>query len=275
VPHDDYRDELITGEAVALDLRAASFVLRGAGAMIDFVVYVGTFVLIVYLESILSASLGLDAATDRALGVVSLAVCIVVIPTAVETLSHGKSLGKLAVGARIVRDDGGAIGFRHAFIRSLTGVLEIFSTLGGIAALAALLNSKSKRFGDMLAGTYSQYERVSTITPPIYGVPVELLSWAKTADVAKLPDPLARRLAQFLHNARGFTPATRERMASALASEAAAFVSPIPSAHPELFLAAVVTLRREREARALDIEAASLEKLHPVLGGLPHAFPDR
>ena len=34
-------------------------------------------------------------------------------------------LGRLAVGSRIVRIDGGAAGFRHAFIRALVGVIEI------------------------------------------------------------------------------------------------------------------------------------------------------
>jgi len=34
--------ELMTGEAVGLDLRPTGFVLRAAGAIIDFVVYFGT-----------------------------------------------------------------------------------------------------------------------------------------------------------------------------------------------------------------------------------------
>ena len=62
---------------------------------------------------------------------------ILIVPMLVETATGGRSLGKLAVGARIVRDDGGAIGLRHAFIRALLGVLEIFMTFGGLAATAA------------------------------------------------------------------------------------------------------------------------------------------
>ncbi len=268
-------DELLTGEAVVLSLRPASFVLRAAGALIDIVVYLGAYISIMLLLASASLSLDIDEAFAAAVAVAGLVSCLVIAPTAVETVSHGKSLGKLAVGARIVRDDGGAIGFRHAFIRALTGVLELFLTIGGLAAMVALLNGKSKRLGDLLAGTYSQYERVAKVTPPVYGVPVELRDWAVTADVAKLPDALARRIAQFLRHASSLTPATRERLSVELSREAGVFVSPLPAVKAELFLAAVSAVRRDREARALASEAERLATLAPVLRGLPHDFPDR
>ena len=60
----------------------------------------------------LADQLGLDQAlTDRSQRGRARHCASSSIPTAVETLSQGKSLGKLAVGARIVRDDGGSIGF--------------------------------------------------------------------------------------------------------------------------------------------------------------------
>lgn len=267
--------ELMTGEAVALDLRPASFVLRGAGAAIDWIAYFGLWIIIVVAVSSPFFRLFLDDAMLQSVVVVALVLCVVVIPTTVELLSQGKSLGKLAIGARIVRDDGGAIGFRHSFIRAMTGVLEIFGTLGGLAALTALLNSKSKRIGDLVAGTYSQHERIPQYVSPAFGVPLELTQWSKTADVARMPDALARRIAQFLASAGGFSPHSRERISRELAREAERYVSPIPPVHPELFLAGVAVVRREREFAALQLERAHLERLKPVLGGLPHNFPDR
>ena len=61
---------------------------------------------------------------------------LVVVPTAVETLTHGRSLGKLALGLRTVRDDAGPISFRHSLIRALVGVVEIWM-LSGVPALSA------------------------------------------------------------------------------------------------------------------------------------------
>ena len=273
--HADDDAELMTGEAVGLDLRPTGFVLRAAGAIIDFVVYFGTWLLIILaLSSPLFGGI-LDEATGAAAAVAALVFCLIVLPTAVETATQGKSLGRLAVGARIVRDDGGAIGFRHAFIRALTGVLEIFFTLGGIAAMVSMLNGRSKRLGDLLAGTYSQNERVSGPTPEVFGMPVELIDWAKTADVARLPDGLARRIAQYLGQAARLSPDARARLGRDLANEASVFVSPLPAVNAELFLAGVSVIRRDREYRALQLERERLEHLTPVLRSLPHDFPDR
>ena len=263
----------MTGEAVALALRPTSFVLRAAGAIIDWIAYLVLFALIL-TGAFFALDSVMDDAVAAAISIAALAFCTVVVPTAVETLTQGKSLGKLAVGARIVRDDGGSIGFRHAFIRALLGVLEILMTAGGIAATVSLLNGKSRRLGDLLAGTYSQHERVSKATPPVFGVPLVLSEWALTADVARMPDGLARRIAQFLRQAAGLTPETRARLSEQLAAEASRYVSPIPRENAELFLAAVAAVRRDREHRALQLQQQHLRQLEPVLDGLPHRFPE-
>jgi uncharacterized RDD family membrane protein YckC len=275
VDHIDDAQELVTGEAVALDLRSQSFVLRAAGAIIDYLVYFGSYILIMVVLFTFATQLGIDDAMMQAIAVSGLVLCIVVIPIAVELLSHGKSLGKLATGARIVRDDGGAIGFRHAFIRALLNVIETFMTFGAISAIAGLLNSRAKRVGDLIAGTYSQNERVSKVVTPVYGVPVVLLDWSRTADVARMPDALARRVAQFLAQAPRLTPASRDRLSRELANEVSIFVSPVPTTNAELFIAAVAALRRDREFAALELEKAGLDRLAPVLDGLPRGFPDR
>ena len=222
-----------------------------------------------------ASQLEIEGAFVDAFWIIALVLCLVVAPASVELLSHGKSLGRLAVGARIVRADGGAIGMRHAAIRALIGVLEIFLTLGGLAALTGLLTTRTRRLGDLVAGTYSQYERIGRAMPPIFDVPEVLRGWAQVADVARLPDGLARRIAQFLEHAPRYDPARRFFLARELARDAAAFVSPVPEVEPELFLAAVAVLRRQREAAALALDAQRLAVLQPALRGLPHEFPDR
>ena len=267
--------ELITGEAVGLDLRPTSFVLRAAGALIDFLAYAALLVLLLLAISSPLFNGILDDASGAAVSIICLVFCAILVPALVETLTQGKSLGRLAVGARIVRDDGGSIGFRHALIRALTAVLEVFATLGGLASLTALLSDRTKRIGDLMAGTYSQNERVSRVIPAVFGVPLELVDWAKTADVARMPDGLSRRIAQFLRQAERLTPDARARLSASLANEASGFVSPLPIVNPELFLAATAAVRRQRESRALTLEGDRLEHLRPALQDLPHGFPDR
>ncbi|GAA1513703.1 putative RDD family membrane protein YckC [Agromyces terreus] len=269
--HDD--EGIVIGEAVTLELRPASALIRAGGTIID--VLVSVALLLGMLAIAAGAGLTVDGAAFRALLIGGTVVVIVVVPTAVETASRGRSLGKLALGLRVVRDDGGSIGFRHAFIRALTGVLEIYLTFGGLAVLVGFLNPSSKRLGDLLAGTHAQVERVPRPVSNAFDVPPELAAWAGIADVARLPDPLARRVAAYFEQIRQLAPASRARLASMLAAEVAPYVSPVPDAAPERFLAGVVALRRARDARALELERARLATLEPMLTETPVGFPQR
>lgn len=266
--------ERVTGEAVSLDVRPASVLLRGAGAIIDAITYF-TALLLTVLAVVWLAGDAIDPALGRALSVVGMVVFLLIAPMVVETASHGRSLGKLAIGARIVRDDGGAIQLRHAFIRALLGLVEIYLTFGGIAALVGLLNEKSKRLGDLMAGTYAQHERVPRFQPRSFEVPPMLAQWALTADVARMPEPLTRRIAQFLVQAERMMPGSRQRLAEALVSEVSAYVAPLPPVPPEALLFAVAAIRRQREQTGLELERQRLDALRPVLSGNPHGFPDR
>jgi uncharacterized RDD family membrane protein YckC len=269
-------DEIITGEAVALDLRPAGFALRAAGAAIDAVIYgFGTYLLIMVVAFSLLGAKNVEDAVYAIVFTVTTVLGLIVAPITVETATRGRSVGKLAVGARIVRDDGGAIGFRHAVIRGLAGFVEIWGSLGGIALLVGLLTPRAKRLGDLMAGTYSQYERVSRrVSPPVI-LPWGLDGWARVADVARLPESLARRVSQFLGEAVEYEPARRAGIAVGLANEVAPYVSPLPNVPPEVLLAAVVAIRRDREARSLHVQAQRMQRLAPVLDGLPHDFPSR
>lgn len=267
-------DELVTGEAVALNVRPAGVILRAAGTIIDWIAYLLLYLLLAFVVTTIAGQ-NLDAALSQALTILGLVLSVLIAPMIVEVATGGRSLGKLAIGARIVRDDGGAIQLRHAFIRSLVGLLEIYMTFGGVAVTVGLLNNRSKRLGDLLAGTYSQNERVSSHVPAVHSVPVELTQWAQTVDIVRLPDALSRRVAQFLSQSGRLAPDSRTRIAGALVAEVSRFVSPLPQTPDEAFLLAVTAVRRDREYAALMFERKRLETLSPVLKGLPHDFPVR
>lgn len=248
----DASDEILSGEAVVIDVQPVGFLLRALGALIDMLLGFGVFALWLFLRIWLLEAGILDDATDRIATVAAIVVSFVVLPLTVEVASKGRSLGKLAVGGRIVRVDGGAAGFRHAFIRTLVGVLEIYLTVGGIAVITGALTARSQRLGDLVAGTYSQRVRTPRLVPHAPALPRGLEGWAQVADVARLPDRLARRISQFLQNAPRMVPAARARVAHDLLTEAAPHVSPMPAASPEETLVAITVLRRERERRALE-----------------------
>jgi len=242
---------IITGEAVVLELRPASFAARALGLFLD--VLFNSVLLVLILLAVTAAGQDLDEAAMRALMLVSVLFCFVIVPVSVETLTRGLSLGKLAAGLRVVRDDGGAIRFRHAVIRGLTGFLEIYLTLGGLAIGIALFNGRSKRLGDILAGTYALRRRVPVETPVRVFVPPHLHAWAAAADIGRIPDATARQATQFIQQAGRMSPLSAAGMAASIATELAQHVAPPPppGTGPDHYVAAVVAERRRRELARL------------------------
>ncbi|MCX6501885.1 MAG: RDD family protein [Microbacterium sp.] len=255
------QDEILTGEAVALDVQPVGFLLRAVGAVIDVAVSTAILVLFALAMLWLAGNGSVDEAVLPILVIAMIVVVTVVVPTLVETTTRGRSLGKLAVGGRVVRIDGGAAGFRHAFIRALVGVLEIWLTAGVVAALVGVFTVRGQRLGDLVAGTYAERTRAARLPAVMPQVPPSLMGWAEVADVAALPDPLARRLGVFVRQGEQLEPAARQRLAASLAVEAAPFVSPLPTTDPELFIRGVAAVRFAREyaaVQARDARAAAL-----------------
>lgn len=268
------QDEILIGEGVVLDARPASFAVRMLGALIDLLALsiVGTVLVVVAA----TAGQYADLAAGSALLILLVVTVLVVLPTSVETLTRGRSLGKLAMGIRIVRDDGGPIRFRHALIRALTGVLELWMSAGSIALLTSLVHPQGKRVGDILAGTYAVRVRGGQRALPPIMMPPELAAWARTTDIRRLPDGVALGARQFLGRAGSLHLGSRIRLGAELAAEIERYVAPgpPPGTHPERFLAAVLAERRDREyrhaVRAADVARAEGALLHR----LPHAVPD-
>ncbi|RLV50620.1 RDD family protein [Nocardioides mangrovicus] len=252
-------DELVTGEAVTLDLPPASIGLRVASGLIDIVAEVALLVGAIFAATALAS----DEALLAVGSIVAVVGCLVVLPTVVETLTRGRSLGKLCLGLRTVRSDAGPISFRHALIRALVGFVEVFVLSGVPALISGLVSGKGQRVGDHVAGTYVVRTRVRLVLPPPVAMPPELAGWAAAADVAPLPDHLALAVRQLVARRDSLSPQSRTRLVAELAGQVAAYVAPPPprGTAPEAFLAAVQAERRERDARRLAREAQLRERL--------------
>lgn len=280
-PDLDEADDIVIGEGVALQVPAAGFLLRAGSAMIDVLVNViglficiwGVFVLIDAWQR--STGARLEDAWIPVIVVALIATWFVLVPLIIETLSNGRSLGKLVFGLRIVRLDGGAIALRHALVRALVGAAELYLTSGGMAALTGMLTRRSQRVGDLLAGTYAQLERLPKPQPLQLGLPPQLREWAGVVDASLLPDRLARRIRDYFRQAPRLEPAARQRLAGRLARETKPYVHPIPDVDAETFLAGVAVVRRDREWRGMQTRRARIARLDPLLEQLPHGFPDR
>src|SRR5262249_12391513 len=148
-----------------------------------------------------------NAASAAAVSLAGLVLIVIAYSTTFETLSRGKTLGKLALGIRVVSDDGGPERFRQAFIRALSAAfLEIwlfpFNLIGMPAGLiTSMVSAKGKRLGDLFAGTFVIQERVAKrqpLPPAFTVVPPPLLGWASHIELALLPDQTAAMASSYL-----------------------------------------------------------------------------
>src|SRR5699024_6049728 len=86
-------------------------------------------------------------------------------PVLCELLLRGRSVGRLTMGTRVVRDDGGPVHVRQSLIRAVMATFEIWSTSGAVALTCSVIDRRSRRVGDLLAGTMVIQERMRTLSP--------------------------------------------------------------------------------------------------------------
>ncbi|MEU6448046.1 RDD family protein [Streptomyces sp. NPDC046979] len=242
--------ELVTGEAVALELRPARLPSRALAVLLDLAVAVAVYIAVTI--ALVASTASLDMAAQTALSIAVFVLVLVGGPIAVETLSHGRSLGKMACGLRVVRDDGGPIRFRHALVRGLIGVIEILMTFGVVACIASLVSARGRRLGDVFAGTLVVRERVPVasagfIPPP----PPWLAGRFSGLDLSAVPDELWLAVRQYLSRMGQLDARVGWAMAERLAADVAARTgAPVPQeVPPPAYLAAVLQERQAREAR--------------------------
>jgi uncharacterized RDD family membrane protein YckC len=254
---------VVTGEAVRLDVRLGHWPSRLIAKIIDSVAQFVLFGLfLVVLGGALSGSS--DSALGAALSVSVALLVFVGYNVILETAWRGRTLGKAALGLRVVRDDGGPVRFRHALVRGIMWPLESW----GPALFASIFSKRGKRFGDMLAGTIVVQERVPGVTPNPTQMPPALAGWAATLDLSRFGDDLAMSCRQFLGRQRELNPAAREAMGGALVAAVQACVTPAPPAGVPgwAYLSAVLAERRRREEQRM-------YGAPPAFGGAPAYGP--
>jgi uncharacterized RDD family membrane protein YckC len=254
----------VTGEAVALDLRLAQFPSRTLALALDLLIQGAALLLLALLGSLVLISS--DSAVVAAVSLVSVVAILVGMPTVIETLTRGRSVGKIAAGLRVVRDDGGPVRFRHAFVRALFMIVDFWLFFGAVGLITSLVSTKGKRLGDHFAGTVVIRERVpaaAALRTQTYVMPRGLEGWASSLDLTRLPDVTVMQTRQFLSRASTIDLGIRATMGLQLAAEISSYVAPPapPGTPPEVYLTAVLTERMRR--------ATSRDQARPVYSEQP------
>jgi uncharacterized RDD family membrane protein YckC len=252
--------QLVTGEAVVLQVRLARMPSRALAATLDALLQLIVLgVLISVLVSFLSEA---NEALAAGVIVVTLVLVLVGYRLTMETLTRGQTLGKMALGLRVVRDDGSAIRFRQALVRTLLWIFvdfaPWFACCPGI--VSSLMNKQGKRIGDMLAGTVVIRERHQAVQSPPLFVPGHLVAWAASLELSRLTDDLANTANEYLARYTELEPSAREYLGNALAGRVGEVTAPVPPARisAPAYLSAVLAERRRRALARLATSQPSL-----------------
>ncbi len=100
-----------------------------------------------------------------------------------ESVWSGQTVGKRAMGLRVIQESGVRIGFLHAVLRNLARPIDSLPLLYAVGGTAALFSKSQQRLGDMLAGTIVVRDRRLKIPASIA---------RPDGETALLEDPLFR-----------------------------------------------------------------------------------
>ncbi|MGA8113478.1 MAG: RDD family protein [Actinocatenispora sp.] len=279
----DYRSagagRLVNGEAVEVEVRTAGIGSRVLAFLIDVTLQLILALALFMLGLILVLYLSLRGDPHRALvsGLLVIAGVAVFLgyPVAVEMLSGGRSVGKLAMGLRVVREDGGPVRFRHALTRALVGLAVewpgvLIPPVSWLICLGVMIiHPSGRRLGDLAAGTMVLHER----TPALWGwvptMPPQLRSWAATLDLSGLDDDLALAVRHYLSRNRQIREPARTRLGISLAAEVARQTTPTPPHGTPgwAYLAAVLAERHRRATARLAKRRAVADRIWGTLPG--------
>ncbi|WP_156686441.1 RDD family protein [Mycobacterium sp. Marseille-P9652] len=260
--------EVVTGDAVVLDVQIAQLPVRAVSALIDI-----TVILVCYILGLMLWAATLtqfDSALSTAVLLIFTVLVVLGYPLIMETTTRGRSVGKIALGLRVVSDDGGPERFRQALFRALAAVVEIWMLLGSPAVICSLLSPKAKRIGDIFAGTVVVSERGPRLAQPPM-MPPSLAWWAASLQLSGLDSGQAEVARQFLSRAPQLDRQLRYQMANRIAGDVVSRIAPPPppGAPPEMVLAAVLAERHRRELARLRSVAPS----PPAAGNWPAPPP--
>ncbi len=180
---------------------------------------------------------------------------------AFETLNRGRTIGKMAVGIRVMRAGGTPVGFITSAVRNLLRIVDFLPGFYAVGMISILATQRNQRLGDLAAGTLVVRDpaRSAPKPPPmphpgIYPPPParpaatapldpSLQAWdvssVSTEDMAAVRSFLARR--------HTLEPGPRWNLAQEMYRRLQSKVSGAPAnLHPEVFLEMLFAAKSER-----------------------------
>ncbi len=258
--------QIVTGDAVVLDLRPARTPTRILADLVD----IAIMMVLAWGWSWVTAEVSGSAAGLSALGLLGYILVCIGYPVIFETLTRGRTAGAYLLGLQVVRDDGGSIRFRHALMRGLCFWLVDYSIYTGflLGTIVSATNPTGKRVGDILAGTMEIRIRAPRAARPLPETAPHLAQWASTLEMSRVTNEQFAAIRAALQRDKIMRPAYRSALLLDLAARISRLTAPQPPAGtpPEEYLTAVISENRRRAGVRLQ------SRLVPTASELPQGF---
>ncbi|MGC4120094.1 MAG: RDD family protein [Myxococcales bacterium] len=225
-PPPDSALSIETPERVSLNLDIAGMGTRALAYLVDAFILFLFWVTVLFVLSILRTQ-GVSLADFQALQTLVQAAIVLGIFflqwgywTLFETLWGGRSPGKRVLHIRVVKLEGAPEGFSEAALRNLGRLVDFLPVLYATGLTAMMASPRSRRLGDLLAGTVVVRERKVDLSrydarssPSASSAP----SPAASAAAIALSAAEFELVSGFLARAASLDPQARERVALKLA----------------------------------------------------------
>jgi uncharacterized RDD family membrane protein YckC len=209
----EYEDRrtIATPEGVELALPLAGLGSRFMALVLDSILQGVIVAAAAVLGFALLGDLGATIVTSA-----GLLFAYLVYDVAFEVRGGGRTPGKRAVGTRVVRDGGGAVGLRASLIRNVIRLFEA-ALLYVPAVISVLATRTNQRLGDLAAGTLvvRDAKAAAFVAPAPPAVPADAYaSWDATA----VEEAEIATVRAFLQRREELRPAARRTLAAQLAA---------------------------------------------------------
>lgn len=208
-PYED-RLAIATPEGVAVELVLAGVGSRAAARLLDSLLQLVAVVVAVVLIAVAEAS-----GPAVAVGLVLLFATMFLYDPVFEALGSGRSPGKRWTGLRVVRLDGGPVGWGSAAVRGALRIVDLLPGTYLVGLVSVLATQRNQRVGDLVAGTIVVRERTDGVVsldrlaqePPATGYATA--RW----DLSAVSDDEVAVVRSFLQRRDAITPAARYSIA--------------------------------------------------------------
>ena len=249
----EVHEGIITPEAVVLELETAGVASRVFSGLVDAAIQVVLYfvLVLVVLLAFAASDGGADSDVSAAVAGLMLFIVVFLYPLVSEMVGRGRTIGKMAMGLRVVTIEGAPIRFRHAALRAMGGLVDKWVPPGGLVGTFFVLGTPHRqRIGDLLAGTLVIRDPNRTALPVgiWFPVPVGYEAYAATIDPTAFTVDQYTVVRSFLMRSRELTPSARYAVALDLAQRTERVLQHQrpQRVHPETFLLCVIARYQRR-----------------------------